>query len=166
VAAGAETQELVWYRNSGAGTPAFTRHVMASGAAFHAVAIGNFDADPGREVLAGGNGLSWYDAPADVTQTWAPTPVAGFGGAAGVVLDVADLDGDGDADVAAGAHPEAEVRVFLNEGATWNEVEVANDYAASFINIGDIDGDRRYDLVTSTYDHVDGDRLAWWKNME
>jgi hypothetical protein len=58
------------------------------------------------------------------------------------------------------------VRVFLNEGATWNEVEVANGYAASFINVGDIDGDRRYDLVTSTYDHVDGDRVAWWKNME
>jgi hypothetical protein len=166
VAAGAETRELVWYRNSGAATPSFTRHVMATGAAFHAVAIGNFDADPGREVLAGGNGLSWYDAPADVTQTWAEAPVFGFGGATGVTLEVADLDGDGDSDVAGSAHPEAEVRVFLNQGETWTEVEVANTYPASFINIADIDGDRRYDLVTSTYDHPGGDRLAWWRNME
>ncbi|HWN72096.1 MAG TPA: VCBS repeat-containing protein [Haliangium sp.] len=167
VAAGTtDTAELVWYENSGTATPAFTRHVMASGGAFFGVAIGNFDADPGREVLASGSGLAWYDAPADVTQAWAANPVAAFGGAAGVLLAVADLDGDGDTDVAASAHPEAEVRVFLGDGATWDEVEVANGYAASFINIGDIDGDRRYDLVTSTYDHSDGDRLAWWKNME
>jgi hypothetical protein len=166
VAAGTETRELVWYRNSGASTPAFTRHVMASGAAYHGVAIGNVDADAGREVLASGGGLAWYDAPADVTQTWTATPVAGFGGATGVVLAVADLDGDGDTDVAASAQPEAQVRVFLNDGATFRTVEVASGYAASFINVGDIDGDRRYDLVTSTYDHGDGDRLAWWKNME
>jgi hypothetical protein len=164
--AGAEAQELVWYQNSGTSTPAFARHVMASGVAFFGVAIGNFDADPAREVLASGNGLAWYDAPADVTQAWAANPVAAFGGAAGVVLAAADLDGDGDTDVAASAHPEAQVRVFLNDGATFAEVEVANGYAASFINIGDIDGDGRYDLVTSTYDHSDGDRLAWWKNME
>lgn len=167
VAAGKDSQELVWYQNRGGSAPTFNKRVIASGAGFYGAFVTNMDADPAREVVTSrGSGLVWYDPPLDPIETWSANTIAAFGGASGVVIVAADVDGDGDTDVAASAQPEAEVGVFLRDGDSWTEVPVATGYAASFINIGDINGDRRYDLVTSTYDHSSGDRLAWWENME
>jgi hypothetical protein len=141
--------------------------VIADGGDFYAVFVANMDDDPAREVVASrGSGLAWYDPPADPIELWTANAIGSFGGSNDVVLAAADVDGDGDTDVAASARPEAEVSVFLADGATWTEIPVASGYAASFVNIGDVNGDRRYDLVTSTYDHSDGDRLAWWENNE
>lgn len=164
-----DTRQIAWYENGGeggAGT-SFTKHTVASGAEFYAVFIANVDGDGDREIIASRNNtLVWYDPTADKAQAWTANDIASFGGSNDLVISAADLDGDGDMDVAASTRPEAEVRVFLREGAGWAEAEVANGYAASFINIGDINGDLRYDLVTSTYGHSGGDRLAWWENAE
>lgn len=167
VAAGNESQELVWYQNRGGSAPTFNKRVIADSGEFYAVFVANMDDDPAREVVASrGSGLVWYDPPADPIEPWTANTIASFGGSNDVVLAAADVDGDGDTDVAASARPEAKVSVFLADGATWTEIPVASGYAASFVNIGDVNGDRRYDLVTSTYDHSDGDRLAWWENNE
>jgi hypothetical protein len=167
VAAGQTSQELVWYQNRGGSSPTFNKRVIASGADFYSTFVANMDEDAAREVVASrGTGLVWYDPPLDPIELWTANTIGSFGGANDVVLAAADIDGDGDNDVAASARPEAEVSVFLRDGDSWTEVPVTTGYAASFINVGDVNGDRRYDLVTSTYDHSDGDRLAWWENME
>lgn len=170
VSAGYYADQVVWYESSGGQTPTFTGNEIGGARDTYAVFPANLDADSDIEVIATHEGgIVWYDAPADPTQPWtehgiAPSPSPGD--RSDIVLYANDLNGDGAVDVAVSARHTQVVRVYLRDGDGWMERPVADGYAASFVNGGDIDGDGHLDLVTSAYDDADGDHLLWWHNGE
>lgn len=164
--------QVAWYRNGGQGgdATAFTGHTIARPRDPHSAYPANLDADPALEVVvAHKEGLVWYDPPADPTQEWTEQPIAAApspDNASDTAVHVAELSGDGVPDVAVSARPSQRVRVYLRDGDGWTERNVADGYAASFVNAGDINRDGRTDLVTSSYDNAGGDRVLWWQNGE
>ena len=170
VAAGYYDTQIPWYENGGGSAPTFTAHELASARDTHTVYPANLDADSTPELVASHEGgLVWYDAPADPTQPWTEHAIAASPSPddrSDVILYANDLNGDGAVDVAVSARHAQVVRVYLRDGGGWMERPVADGYAASFVNGGDIDGDGHIDLVTSAYDDADGDHLLWWQNGE
>jgi len=122
------------------------------------IAIGDFDVDTLPDVAFShsekpGFNVTWYssDDPKAGPESWRKHEI-------GVVdychtLRAADMDGDGDDDIVAGALKRAEtpeIVVFLNsvEGEKWTRFRVAAKSAYK-ARVGDIDDDRDMDIVTS-----------------
>jgi hypothetical protein len=114
-------------------------------------------------------GLAWFEIPKAVTTPWIKHPIAAarvpriHGGVSPKA--VADIDGDGDADVVtAQAWYEN-----LGDGLGWREhrnIEFgeAQRYGVAVRTwTGDLDGDGDIDLVQAENDHPDG-RIAWFEN--
>jgi hypothetical protein len=107
--------------------------------------------------LENGREVYWFEAPSDPTAPWARHPVAVVDGQ-GFSMDVADMDGDGDADILVGEHRGREDnRVLLLEnrdkGTVWAVIEIDKgpkdviDHHNGTQAI-DIDGDGDQDLVS------------------
>lgn len=176
VAAGRNQGELVWYENgreqgSTALDPGFTRHSLAAVPEPNDVQLANLDDDPALEAIASygpsPGAVAFFDPPADPTQPWVEVSVAdafGFGESARVATG--DFDADQDTDIAVITPMFMELRVYTNDGGTFTEQVVSTGYnGINFVAAGDIDGDGREDLVTSTYANTDSsDIIAWWSS--
>ena len=129
----------------------------------------DMDKDGDIDVLAAadqGDDVSWWvndGTPAG--DTWTEWVIDGaFDEAASIYI--ADLDFDGDLDVAAAAHTADDVSWWVNDGTpannTWTEHAIKTDFdGAGFVYVTDLDQDGDMDvLATADTD----DDLSWWKN--
>ncbi len=136
------------------------------------IAIGDFDVDTRPDVAFShaekpGFQVTWYssDDPKAGPESWRKHEI-------GIVdychtLVGADMDGDGDDDIVAATLKRSdnpEIVVFLNsvEGMNWTRFKVA-DKSAYKARVGDIDGDRDMDIVTSA--SWEGPPLMLWRNQ-
>ena len=125
------------------------------------------------------DGTLWYDPPAisSLLQLggtegglWTPNTIdATFGTSDGEEgrLFAADFDGDGDTDVATSSAISDELRWYRhNSDGTWTANTILPGFTGlTYLTGGDLNGDNRPDLVTSTYENQSGaDRIDWWRN--
>lgn len=175
VAAGRASNEIVWYENRrgamGDETPAFEKHLIAMATEPADVQVTNMDDDMQPEVVAtltrGNGAVVYYDPPMDETMPWTEVLVTdAFGGGEQARTVVADFDGDNRNDVTVTSLMQAEMRVYLRTDDGWEErIAGTGITGLNFVAGGDIDGNRSFDLVTSTYANTDSsDFISWWSN--
>jgi hypothetical protein len=175
---GGNTQKLVWYKNTGGSPVDFVVKPIESqsGWVHHGVATGDLDGDGDEDVAAvltetggpsaqeelvwlenTGGGASFVRSVLDS----GPAP-GGFSDA----VAVADLDGDGDRDIAFGDTREQILRWFENDGSdqpgfTARFVDPAF-YVSSF-DVTDADADGDLDIIPSV-SSVSDDELRLYEN--
>ena len=179
IAAGRDSGEIAWYKNNRApGTtnaaPTFTKYVIASSINRpYGLHFANLDADPELElIVTGGNGhgVAWYDPPANPTNLWTRTTIdATFGLGDNVRIFADDFNRDGRIDIAISSQPDSQLRWYRNDGAgVWTPITIQASYPGlTGLTGGDVNGDGRIDLLTTTYEFDNNnstDRIAWWSN--
>jgi len=120
----------------------------------------DIDDDGNKEILVGYNGgdLSVYKLGADGT----PLPPTMLSGVRSFTIDCVDLDGDGKSDVVTSGKVGFDVQVLLQRGGVLTEVEMfptADPLSApfgtlGFSRIGDINGDRKPDILFWGFDRA------------
>lgn len=135
---------------------------------------GRLDAVVGFEVISEPGKLAWYQAPADpATTTWTEHVIADdvIGP---MSVDVADIDGDGDVDVAVGEHNLAapdEARLFVFEQAVgppggmpvWTRHQAGGgDEHHDGAQLVDVDDDGDLDVVSIGWGHP---RVLLYENL-
>jgi hypothetical protein len=151
LAAGRASGEIAWYRNS-AGT--FTKNPIAAVDRPTDVQLANLDDDPELEIVAALAGkLSRFDPPSWTEQTIASS----FPSSDTSRLVLADFDGDGLVDLASTTtQRDGELTFYANRGGTFTAQVVQTGYRGlNFVSAGDVDGDGRPDLLTTTYAHTE-----------
>jgi hypothetical protein len=126
---------IAWYENDGATPPVFTKRVITTSAAFaRCVHAADVDGDGDQDVLSASSGddtVAWYDNEGGNPPTFvARTISTGAGGAQAV--HAADLDGDGDTDVASASSIDGRVRWFENEQMTACPADLDGDGVVGF----------------------------------
>lgn len=158
--------DISWWASDGIG--GWTEHaVPATENDCRALAAADFDGDGDLDLIKGSNitAFDWYENTDGVGGTWAESDAGAGWMADADCLAVADIDGDGDIDIA-GA---------VGDSVTWLENELADlgyfvgghyvldeiGASARSIAVGDIDGDGDPDLASlkSTDDVV-----VWFEN--
>jgi hypothetical protein len=109
-------------------------------------AVGDLDGDGLPDIAVGtGSRLVWYRAPG-----WARSEIAA-GHNFTTDMQAADVDGDGDTDLVTPHYDEGTVVWYRNPargGGGWTPVEIGRPGTAHDVEVGDVDGDRRLDVVT------------------
>ncbi len=153
-----EDEDLYWLENDGVNN--FTLHAITLSfnekSNFEVV---DLDADGDLDIVGVENVYStsirvfWYenDGAQNFTINYSSIASTGFSSASSVIMEIVDLDGDGNLDVLAGKESSFGLYVFMNDG---NEVFTADLIAAfgaytysNTINASDIDADGDIDIV-------------------
>ncbi|MCH8828478.1 MAG: VCBS repeat-containing protein [Planctomycetes bacterium] len=171
VSAASGDDTVSWHENNGAATPTFTERVvniLADGV--NQVIVADVDSDGDMDILSASpldDTISWFENDGDLFDPvfTARTISTAADGAYSVVA--ADIDGDGDIDVASASGLDDKLALYENEtihrGALFAApvtLSSAADGAYSVV-IGDIDGDGDLDIVASSvYDNT----IRWYEN--
>ncbi|MCW5982763.1 MAG: VCBS repeat-containing protein [Bryobacteraceae bacterium] len=130
---------------------------------------GRLDAVVGFEAINIPGKLAWYEQPASLDDAWPEHVIAEVVGP--MSLSVADMDGDGDLDVAVGEHnykapATAKLIVFENldgKGGQWRpHVVYTGDEHHDGAIIVDIDGDGDRDIISIGWSHP---RVLLYENL-
>ena len=177
----------------------FFENISGDGAAFceHPIAIdgaetGGFnldyadlnDDDRLDIVAATSIGLAWLEQPPDVDQPWTAHRIGDFGPDTVTAIELADVDGDGDLDVAAGSYSrgprghDGDVTVddalgrigwFANPGdaAPWQRHDISRRKRGMFDKFvaRDLDGDGDLDLVGTRGNSAPYDGVFWLEQV-
>lgn len=151
---------FAWWEQPADAKQPWRRHWVAQGQyAATNVAISDFNGD-GRPDIAGsrghGIGISWFEAPG-----WKEHPIdvelKGIH-----ALAAADLDRDGDADLA-GVAKDSRVAFWLeNTGrGAFRRHDLSTDQSAYDLKLVDLDGDGDLDLLVAGFE---SHNVVWWEN--
>jgi hypothetical protein len=175
VAAGTgESKRVEWYRNPGSGAPDWEAFVLGDASDFaypDRFAAADVNGDGRLDVVgteengadSGAKTVFWAQPDDPTAPGWVRTPVVTQGTTNS--LDVADMDGDGDADVVVGEHRGAlRVTVFENDGAGGFTGHLVDEGKESHegTQVFDLDGDGDLDIVSIAYDAPE--RIHLWRN--
>lgn len=162
--------EISWFENSRTAedpAPTFTRHLLAEVSNPYGLALGNFDGDPGLELaVSSDDRLDLYQPESIPTALWTAQVIdPQFGSNGDTRLATADFNLDGRTDLAVSAQSPAEIRVYINDRGAWIPKTVTTGWTgASFVAAGDLNGDGRDDVLTSTYENSgNSDKITWWQ---
>ena len=168
VVGSADQDDIAWYENNGAENPSFTKNFVDENAlGVEQIDLADIDADGDLDVV-------WSDKVSDYIawhrNNGAANPsffevriVSGYDNAS--VVEVADLDLDGDLDVLSGSLLEDEVIWFESDGLaspsfTKHIIDSSIDQPEKFI-VADIDGDGSPDIVGAGFR---ADDIVWYEN--
>jgi len=166
IAGSYDDHDIIWYRNTGNGQWD-KNYIERNLTNVHELFICDMDQDGKPDILAGGAGgntVQWYRNEMGDPGSWSVQLVDNnFGGVRTVAA--ADLDDDGDMDIAGGASDVNEVAVWINSGSdpvSWQKFLVSDDFMGSHrIQIADINSDGRPDILGAAWGV---NQVAWWEN--
>ena len=161
--------EVAWWRNDGGEPIRWTKctiHGDYKGA--HRVQAVDMDSDGHTDVLAAaylGDAIDWWRNDGGTPITWTKHAI-GKDFARACIAHAADLDGDGDLDVAGTAQEGNEVAWWRNTdglGTTWEKCHIDSLKRVWPLFICDLDGDTDMDVVAAS--GWKGTHLVkWWEN--
>jgi FG-GAP-like repeat len=163
--------EISWSENNGDGGFAAPQLLLPSVAHPSAITTADLDGDGDLDLVttssASTDGVYWYaNDPLDTGAkgTFGTEQVISLVPQVPRAVVAADLDGDGDLDVAAGTGSASGVTWYRNDGAGTFSTQPALSTDTSDIRslvAADIDGDGDLDLLAADYDD---DRISWFEN--
>ncbi|MGB5820500.1 MAG: VCBS repeat-containing protein, partial [Saonia sp.] len=168
--AAGETGNLVtWYENNGASTPGFVRRTVTNNiVGATSVAAADLDRDGHMDVMSASevdNLVAWYRNDGAAVPTFTKYVISAESDTA-LWLSPADVDGDGDVDVALASIDDNAISWFRNDGnqTGWTRtVATLGATGARAVHVADIDLDGDIDLVGgSEFD----DTVAWFENVD
>ena len=164
IAAGDIPNTLNWYENTAGDGSAWTTHPIDTnfGGANWARA-GDIDGDGTIDVLSTGydaDEVAWYANTAGDGTAWTKSTIA-TGADGALSADLADLDGDGDLDVAFGSEVGDEVVWAENTGGAWVSTVIGTPDRPSWVEARDLDQDGDLDLVVAS---ANEDEVATFEN--
>lgn len=176
IAAGGQA-EIIWYESTGPGTWAAHDVYRLTVTGVRSIKLADIDGDGDLDYVLAAEGdpdtanssLSWRENTVADTGTvgWS-TGHHSFGATTQRPWDVevADIDGDGDLDVAAADVGLDTVTWYENDGTPavgyWTEHTVRSSFnGASSVTLADVDGDGAPDIIASA---VSDDRISWFEN--
>lgn len=174
VAVAKSADEVYWYENSRdsasvVDSPTFAQHRIATVTGPYGLALANFDADPALELaISSADRIELYQPPADPRNVWTAAPIdPAFGGTGNTRLAHADFNRDGLFDLAVSSQSAEELRVYINGVSGWVPVTVISGWrGANFVAAGDLDGDQRPDVLSTTYENNgNADKATWWRTL-
>jgi hypothetical protein len=178
IAVGKISNEIVWYENQRTdvnATPTFAKHTIANLTQPVYVIASQLDSDSTPEIIVSytnnSNGaIAWFDAQQNaLDQLWTMTTIdqsLAFSANGEVHLTSADYNNDGLMDIAITSFNNLG-QVYLREGANWS-TPVSLTLPPSGLNhiaSGDVNGDNRADLITTTYEFGSTERIDIWENQ-
>jgi hypothetical protein len=163
--------DITWWRNDGGDPIQWTEFNIDSyftGA--HRVQVVDIDEDQDLDILAVAyyNGeVAWYSNDGGDPLAWSKHTV-GIGIAGACIAQAADLDGDGDLDVAATGQVSNEVCWWRNDGGSplvWTKFYIDEDLSRAWpLYVCDLDGDGDQDAVAAS-SWAGTNHVNWYENM-
>lgn len=167
------TGSVAWWANNGNTWTRIAVDNSLNNANF--VTVGNLDGDADLDIIASATHLVGSFT-GDVGElVWYPNLGGAFGGkntidaahVGTVGITTADLDGDGDLDIAAAAPISGQVNWFANtagNASTWSKSFIGAFPDAISVASGDLDGDGDRDVVAARGDVLNENfgEVAWW----
>ena len=130
--------------------------------------LADLDGDGDMDILSASeldDTIAWYENDGASNPSWTKRVIATSADGAGSVF-AADIDGDGDLDVASASINDDTIAWYKNDGAndpSFTAIDIAiNADNANGIYVADIDGDGDLDIVSSSYED---DTIAWHENI-
>jgi len=160
--------EIAWWENlTGAGTTWTTHTIDGDFDGAHSVHAADLDGDGDLDVLGAGyeaDDITWWENLNGPGTSWATHTIDGsFDGA--ISVHAADLDGDGDLDVLAGAWYVDDITWWENlngAGTSWTAHTIDGPvFDAPWVDAADLDGDGDLDALWAAFRTDD---ITWWEN--
>ena len=157
------------YENSGA--QVWSREEIASVNGAFSISALDFDADGDTDFLGSatdGDLVFWLEHPEGDpwTDAWTLRTIQATAGGPNQTA-AADLDGDGDVDLAAALNTDGDLRWYPNQSLHRNApfsdgIQIEHNFsAATYVKAADMDLDGDLDLVSAS---PNADRVRWWNN--
>lgn len=168
VSASRASDRIAWHRNMGGNPPAFqTLNITTAADGAESVAVADLDGDGDLDVVSAwenADTVAWFENDGAPTPGWTLRTLAADADGA-MHVAVADVDGDGDLDVVAGAANDNEVILFENMGGappTFMATTVDGEATGvQCVGAGDIDADGDVDIWAGAGTL---DTVFWYEN--
>jgi hypothetical protein len=169
VVAALDADRIIWYINNGIG--GFSRRVIATAiGGGTGVFTADLDRDGDVDIISsspGSDKIAWYENDGTPTAgAWVAHTISTSADYAQSVF-AADLDGDGDMDIASASAFDDKIAWYENDGTpaigewTTRTISTAANYAQS-VFAADVDGDGDLDVLSAS-DH--DNKIAWYENI-
>lgn len=161
---------VIWWRNDGGDPIQWTEFTIDFGfAGAHRVQTIDLDDDQDQDILAVayfGHEIAWYRNDGGNPLAWTKQTI-GTGFVNACIAQAADLDGDGDLDVAASAQTSNEVAWWRNDGGSpivWTKFFIEENFDRVWpLYICDLDDDGDEDVLAAS-GWAGIHEARWWEN--